>query len=233
MGMDMAQHQHESRTKLLDAALKLVRAKGYTATRIEDVCVEAGLTKGSFFHHFKSKEDLALAAVAHWGTRTTDLFANAPYHEQGDPLDRLVAYIDFRKAMLMGELLEFTCFLGTIIQEAYLTHPQITAACEEIITAHAKTLEADVGEAMRRYGIKGNWSAESLALHIQAVLQGGFVLAKARGTAAAAVDSLDHLRRYLELLFGRETRRRSVRVAASHGRARRGTGSLSRDPRLA
>src|SRR5215475_8080092 len=67
VGMDMSmRHQHDSKTRLLDATLKVVRAKGYSATRIEDVCAEAGLTKGSFFHHFKSKEDLMLAAVAHW-----------------------------------------------------------------------------------------------------------------------------------------------------------------------
>ncbi len=66
----MMQHKHEFKTKLLDATLKVVRAKGYTATRIEDVCAEAGLTKGSFFHHFKSKEDLALSAVAHWDATT-------------------------------------------------------------------------------------------------------------------------------------------------------------------
>ena len=63
------QHQHESKTKLLDATLKVVRAKGYSATRIEDVCAEAGLTKGSFFHHFKSKEDLALSAPSRIGMR--------------------------------------------------------------------------------------------------------------------------------------------------------------------
>ena len=60
------QHQHASKTKRLDATFKVMRAKGYGATRIEDVCAEAELTKGSFFHHFKSKEDLALSAVAHW-----------------------------------------------------------------------------------------------------------------------------------------------------------------------
>ena len=63
MARSMADHQHDSKTRLLDATLKVVRAKGYTATRVEDVCAEAGLTKGSFFHHFKSKEDLALAAA--------------------------------------------------------------------------------------------------------------------------------------------------------------------------
>lgn len=199
----MATLQHESRTKLLDATLNVVRAKGYTATRIEDVCAEAGLTKGSFFHHFKSKEDLALAAAAHWDAHATELFAGAPYHEPPDPLERLIAYIDFRKKILTGDLPEFTCFAGTIIQEAYRTHPEISAACERGIAAHAKTLDADIRAAMRKYGVRGRWSAESLALHIQAVIQGGFILAKAKGSAAVAAESLDHLRLYIEQLFAR------------------------------
>jgi TetR/AcrR family transcriptional regulator, transcriptional repressor for nem operon len=210
--MATMQLQHESKTKLLDATLKVVRAKGYTAARIEDVCAEAGLTKGSFFHHFKSKEDLALAAVAHWGAQTTGFFADAPYHAPDDPLDRLIAYVAFRKVILTGELPEFTCFLGTIIQEAYLTHPEISTACERSLSAHAKTLEADIRDAMRKYRVRGNWTVGSLALHIQAVIQGGFILAKAKANAAAAAESLDHLRRYLELLFDTQTKRRPDRA---------------------
>ena len=202
--------QHESKTRLLDATLKVVRVKGYGAARIEDVCAEAGLTKGSFFHHFKSKEDLALAAVAHWDAHASQLFAAAPYHEALDPLDRLIAYVEFRKAILTGDLPDFTCFAGTIVQEAYRTHPDVSAACERSISGHAKTLEADVRAAMRERGVRGSWTAESLALHIQAVIQGGFILAKAKGSALVAAESLDHLRRYLELLFGQQGRGRTV-----------------------
>src|SRR6201985_507852 len=115
----MIDTRHESKTKFLNAAMHVIRVKGYTATRIEDVCAEAGVTKGSFFHHFKSKEDLALAAAAHWQARTSEFFATAPYHAPADPLDRLIAYIEFRKSILTGELPEFTCFSGTIIQETY------------------------------------------------------------------------------------------------------------------
>src|SRR5205085_1798600 len=110
--------------------------------RIEDVCVEAGLTKGSFFHHFASKEDLALAAAAHWDAHTVGLFATAPYHDAGDPRDRLIAYVDFRKSLLTGTLPEFTCFAGTVVQEAYATHPSVSAACGRNISGHAKSLEA-------------------------------------------------------------------------------------------
>ena len=195
------QHQHESKTKLLDAMLKVVRAKGYSATRIEDVCAEAGLTKGSFFHHFKSKEDLALSAIAHWDATTSALFATAPYHDPADPLSRVIAYIEFRKAILTGDLPDFTCFLGTIVQEAYKTHPEVSAAAAGSITGHARTLEGDIREAMRERGAPQNWTPESLALHTQAVIQGSFILAKAKGSAAAAAESLDHLRRSIELLF--------------------------------
>jgi TetR/AcrR family transcriptional regulator, transcriptional repressor for nem operon len=206
------QHQHESKTKLLEATLKVVRTKGYSATRIEDVCAAAGLTKGSFFHHFKSKEDLALAAVAHWDASTSRIFAAAPYHDGADPLGRLIAYIEFRKAILTGDLPDFTCFAGTIVQEAYRTHPDVSAACERNISSHAKTLEADIRAAMRDHGIRGTWTPESLALHIQAVLQGGFILAKAKGSAGVAAASLDHLQRYIELLFRTEVKGRNKRA---------------------
>lgn len=106
----MTDTPHESKTKILDATLHVIRSKGYSATRIEDICEAAGLTKGSFFHHFKSKEDLALAAADYWGATTSALFAAAPYRSLSDPVDRLLAYVDFRKAILKRELPEFTCW---------------------------------------------------------------------------------------------------------------------------
>lgn len=199
----MADTLHESKTKLLDAALHVIRARGYTATRIEDICEAAGLTKGSFFHHFKSKEDLALAAAEYWGVMTSRLFETAPYHAVADPLGRLLAYVDFRKALLRGELPEFTCLMGTMVQEVYDTHPRIREACNKSISDHAATLEADIAAAMQQYNIHAEWTAKSLALYTQAVIQGAFVLAKAKGGPAVAADSIDHLRRYLEILFTR------------------------------
>lgn len=204
----MIREPHESKTKLLDAALKVVRTKGYNATRIEDICAEAGLTKGSFFHHFKSKDELALAAMAHYDSLSEALFASAPYHDAADPLSRLISYVEFRKAILRGDLPDFTCFAGTIVQEAYRTHPDLAAAGERSIVGHAKVLEADVRAAMREHGIRRTWTAKSLTLYMQAVIQGSLILAKATGSAKVAAESLDHLRRYLELLFDRGRRQR-------------------------
>src|SRR6202521_1555965 len=193
---------HESKTKLLDASLRVVRSKGYNATRIDDICSAAGVTKGSFFHHFDSKDDLALAAAAHWREHANGIFAGAAYNSEPDPLDQLLAYLAFRKSLLTGELPDFTCFVWTIIQETYATHPQLRDACKESIAEHVAALARIVAAAMRKHGIKSNWTAKSLALHMQAVIQGAFILAKAHGQAEVAADSIDHLRRYVEFLFG-------------------------------
>jgi len=192
---------HESKSALLDAALTVFRTKGYTATRVEDICEAAELTKGSFFHHFASKEDLAIAAAEHWISVTSPTFLSAKYRTLPDPLERLLAYVDFRKALLKGALPEFTCFAGTIIQEVYETHPAVRDACEKSISGHAAMLVADIDEAMRLYGVDRSFSAESLALYTQAVIQGSFILAKAKHGPAAAADCMNHLRRHIELLF--------------------------------
>jgi len=203
MEMTKTQAQHASKTKILDAALQVIRAKGYSATTVEDVCTAAGLTKGSFFHHFKSKEELALTAAAHFGAMAGGLFAQAPYRALHDPLDRLLGYVDFRIAILQGHLPEFTCLLGTMVQEAYDTHPAIRAACDQGISEHAASLEADIAGAMKQHGVAADCDPKSLALFTQAVIQGAFVLAKAKHGPQVAADCLGHLRRYLEMLFNR------------------------------
>jgi TetR/AcrR family transcriptional repressor of nem operon len=195
------QKHHESKTRLLGAALNVIRAKGYASTTVEDICHTAGLTKGSFFHHFKSKDDLALSAAAHWSELTEGFFAAAPYHNSPDPLQRLLGYVDFRAEILRGELAEYTCLLGTLVQETYATHPDIRAACDAGMSRHIEIITRDVEAAKARYAPAAPWSAASVGYFIQSVLQGAFIFAKAKLDSEVAHQSLAHLRHYLELIF--------------------------------
>jgi TetR/AcrR family transcriptional regulator, transcriptional repressor for nem operon len=192
-----------ARGRLLDAAISIIREKGYAATSVDELCARAGVTKGAFFHHFPSKDSLALAAVNQWNESSTALFAAAPYRRFDDPLDRLFGYLDFRKALLRGEVAEFTCLAGTMIQETYETHPEIRRACDAGMSSHAAMVQSDIVEAMKLHHVRATWTAEGLALHMQAVLQGAFIVAKARGNARVAEASIEHLRRYIEFLFRR------------------------------
>lgn len=191
-----------ARSKLIEAAHATVRAKGYSATSVDELCAAAGVTKGAFFHHFPSKEALAVAAAGAWTDMAEQrIFTLPDWTRIADPLDRLLGHIDFRFAMLNGPIEDFTCFVGTMVQEAFGTSDVIRAACDASITAYAKRLAEDIQPAINKYGTGSAITAIGLAYHIQAVLQGAFIMAKAKGDPAIARETVTHLKRYVTMLF--------------------------------
>ncbi len=163
------------------------------------------MTKGAFFHHFASKDELGVEAAHHWSDVTGPLFAKADYHQHADPLDRIFGYIDFRAAIASGPLEAFTCFAGTTVQEIFATADPIRVACGASIEGHADKLAEDFRLAIALHAPRLPVTAESLAIYTQTVLQGGFVLSKARGDCAPLLEALAHLKNYLTLLFNKET----------------------------
>jgi TetR/AcrR family transcriptional regulator, transcriptional repressor for nem operon len=191
-----------ARARLLDAAVQVIRTKGLSATSVEELCAAAGVTKGAFFHHFESKQALAVAAAEHWSQTTGALFAAADYHAISDPLDRILGYLELRARLIAGSPADYTCLVGTMAQEAFATSPEVRDACAASIFGHARTLEPDFAAALAAAGDPPGVDAAGLARHTQAVLQGAFVLSKAADDPALVTDSIAHLRRYLELLLG-------------------------------
>jgi TetR/AcrR family transcriptional repressor of nem operon len=196
----------ESRQRLLAAAVDVIRAQGLHATTVDDLCAAAGVSKGAFFHHFDSKEALAVAAAEFWSQTTGSTFAAAAYHDATDPAARVLGYLDFR-ASLVGDAPEsYSCLVGTMVQEAYSSSPAIRDACGASILGHASTLEADIAAALveaRPAADPGELAVEaaSLARHTQTVLQGAFVVSKAAADPGIVLESIDHLRHYFTLLF--------------------------------
>ncbi len=190
-----------ARDKLIAAAISAVRFKGFAATSVDEICQAAGVTKGAFFHHFATKEALAVAAAGAW----TNIAEQRIFTEPGwvhieDPLERLIGHIDFRLSMLDGPVEDFTCFVGTVVQESYNSSAPIRAACDASISAYAERLARDIQPALNKYKVT-DIDALGLAFHIQAVLQGAFILAKAQGGPEIARDSVAHLKRYVLMLF--------------------------------
>lgn len=191
----------EARTRLLDAAMMVIREQGYAASTVDDICRAAGVTKGAFFHHFASKEELAVAATDHFAAMADGFFAAAPYRSLPRAKDRVIGYVRFRQEILSGALAEYTCLLGTMVQEAYDSHPVIRTACDKHMSDHALMVQRDIEAAIIEEGLSPSWSAESLAFYTQAVMQGSFIFAKAKHGADIARNNLDHLINYLEIVL--------------------------------
>jgi len=62
----MQQRSEETRTKIIESAIKLFSNTGYNKASVDDICTEAGISKGAFYHHFKSKQELFLALLDGW-----------------------------------------------------------------------------------------------------------------------------------------------------------------------
>ncbi len=201
-----------TRSSILSAALKVIRSKGYSATNVDEICAEAGITKGAFFHHFKTKEDMACQAAEFFSENADKLFADAPYRQIEDPFERLLGYISFREEIMSGELWEFTCLLGTMVQEVHTSHPAIRACCEAGIWGHASTLVPMIEEAAAAYPPIEPLDPLELALFSQAVLQGGFILSKASQSPEPSLAAVRRLQSYIRILFGHPASQKSLTV---------------------
>jgi AcrR family transcriptional regulator len=62
----MQQRSEETRTRILEAAVKQFSVQGYNTTSVDNICDQAGVSKGAFYHHFKTKQDVFLALLDGW-----------------------------------------------------------------------------------------------------------------------------------------------------------------------
>ena len=201
--MRRADPDSPTKQKLLDAAQGLMLTKGYTATSVDEVCESAGLTKGSFFHYFEGKEHLGRLVAERFFSSRRQLFQEAPFRQKKDPLDRILGFVDFLVEMSGDPRAEKGCLLGTFVQELSQTHPQIRAVCATCFSEQAEFLKEDLEQAKLKYAPRARWSAQSLAEHMIAVMQGAIILAKAKQDRDVVRTSLLHLREYLLCLFGK------------------------------
>ena len=103
---------------------------------------------------------MTLDAIAHWNRVTGELFAHAAFQKKKDPRDRVLGYIDLRKDLLQGEAQEYSCLLGTLVQETFATHPRLREACDAGISSHARNVARDIAAAKALHAPDARWDPE-------------------------------------------------------------------------
>lgn len=167
----------ESKERILAAAKELFLARGYGATTVDAICEKAGLTKGSFYHFFESKEELGLAVLDWSLQRGGRILAEGPHGEIADPVERALAFVD-HIADCSPELWSGGCLLGSFALELADTKPRMQEAVSAMFQAVTDNFAAMLEPLAHHDGNLGPTAAE-LADQLLGTLEGSIVLAKA------------------------------------------------------
>jgi TetR/AcrR family transcriptional repressor of nem operon len=184
-----------TRSKLLQSATELIRRQGYAATTIDRVCADSGITKGAFFHHFKTKEELAEACLLAWDQMAAAREAGARFQRAADPRRKVLGYMEFFAALFDDPQTPKSCLAGTTVQEVAGTNPALRAAANLCFQNAGKRFQVLLDCACRTSRRRVNTA--SLASLWIATLQGSLILAKASRDAAVIRRNLEHVKQHI------------------------------------
>ncbi len=192
-----------AREKLLEQAQELMLAKGFVATTVDEICNAAGLTKGSFFHYFQSKEDLGKAVLDRFFHSQLERLGKSPLVKRQDPLERVYGWVDAAIEASKSPMARKGCLLGNFSQELSDTHPKIRSQCAARFSEWSELLKKELDEAKAKYVPRSRLDTQALAEHFIAIIQGSLILAKAKQDTKVLEQNLLHFKRYLQSLFGK------------------------------
>ncbi len=192
-----------TKLKLLEAAQQLMLAKGYTATSVEEICAAAGVTKGSFFHYFASKEDLGKTVLDHFMASMYGAVMNSPFFKKPDPLQRVYGFIDFMVEVSRDPERRSGCLLGNFAQVLSDTHPDIRSLCAGHFSGWAETLKSQFDEAKAKYGTR-RIDTQVLSEHFIALFEGSLMLAKTQKDIEIIERNLLNFKQFLKYVFKKE-----------------------------
>ena len=189
----------DTRTRLLEATYSLMLGKGFPATSVDEICTAAGVSKGSFYHFFESKQQVALEMLDwHMQESHDTLQANAEIQALPEE-ERPVAYVRYIEEA-SEEVWRDGCLIGNFALELAQTHPAIREKVSGVFRSLTDDLERLFAPLCRRLRGRNAPSARELAEQMLAVIEGGVVLSKAHDDNRFVRTSLRTFRRYLETL---------------------------------
>lgn len=196
-----------TRNRILDAAETLVLEQGFAGTTVDDVIASAGTTKGGFFHHFGSKQELARGLVERYVAGDLELleelFARAE-RASDDPLEQLLHFVEYQEEAvdgLAGGSGVPGCLYASFCYEQELVDASTRDLIAEAVLAWRARTRQKLEEVADRYPPRVPVDLDALADQGLAVYEGTFVISRALGEPELLRGQLRHFRTYLELLF--------------------------------
>lgn len=195
-----------TREKLLAAAESLVYEQGFAATSIDKVIERVGMTKGTFFYHFKSKNDLALALIQRYAASDLRLLHDNMARAEklsDDPLQQVLIFTGL--LLEVAETLDNNpqpgCLFATFCFESGLFDDATHTVIQQAMLSWRRVLADKLRAAAERHPPRTDLDVDSLADMATVIFEGSFVVARCLKGPKHFHDQLRHYRDYLRLLF--------------------------------
>ena len=198
-----------TREKILDAAQELILQRGYVGMTVEHVLDRVGITKGAFFHHFKTKDDLAKALLRRFADKDAKIYSETRDRAEklsDDPLQQMLIFIRLFEEMFESLSEPYPgCLFASYIYELQQFDDETRGLIEESFRKWRELLKEKFEAIARKYPPRAKIEAASLADAFTVVLEGAFITGKAMNEPAVISEQLRHFRNYVELLFGKNS----------------------------
>ena len=194
-----------TRNKIMDVAQRMVLDVGLSGTSVEKVIEGAGVTRGTFFYHFKTKHDLAASLIERYARDDRRHFDDAMSKAEQlarDPLQQLLLFVGL--FIDMTDQLEEPfpgCLYASYCYQSGAITKDIMDKMEEMMRFWRSRLAKKIDEVSAEYPARIPVESHQVADHLLTTFEGAFVLSKVMGEAKLASEQLIQCRNYLELLF--------------------------------
>jgi AcrR family transcriptional regulator len=160
--IDRFEQRKATRQKLVDAALQLFSTSGYEHATVDDISAAAGYSKGAYYFHFSTKDDILLELLRLWTENRSAVLASADPPGTRDALrDTLAAFFSYRDAPRWpGVMLEFWA--------QAIRHPEVSKRLGQAYASWRKQLSDAFAEAMSSGALEVESAEESAAVALAA-----------------------------------------------------------------
>lgn len=155
--------KQDTKTALLQAGMDLMMEKGYTNTGINDVLTALGVPKGSFYHHFDSKESFAVGIIHYFDAAVFEDMTRVLTDSRQSPLKRLRTFCEAYKERLQSQKCRCGCLIGNLSQEMSDQSEVLRQELCKVMKRRRDLVVQCIQEGQNLKEITGKWAAEDLA----------------------------------------------------------------------
>lgn len=190
----------ETRLNILQKAFELIYQKGYQTTSVDEIIATTQVTKGAFYYHFKTKDEMGLAILNELMIPNFKNNFIQPFQTEGNPLDTIYNLLHYLLMESEDLKVEYGCPASNLTQEMAPWNIDFTKALNNLSLDWEKTMIDSIEKAKKEQVLKSDVNAKEVAVFVISGYWGVRNLGKLENSKSVYLIYLKGLKNYFERL---------------------------------